>query len=97
MIVPLTRLIIDPMQSLQYSPPNRKGNASGDDEEAVKSSHEASTRNYEVKKVHKDGAVLDTGPASAGALHLYGFNPIRAGGSPVTNEIVDKLRDQLGI
>ena len=97
MIVPWTRLIIDPMRSLQYSPPNRKDNASGDQEEAVKSSPDASSHNYEIKKVHRDGAVLDTGPASASALHLYGFNPIRAGGSPVTNEIVDKLRDQLGI
>ena len=97
MIDPWTRLIIDPMQSLQYSPPNRKGNASGDQEEAVKSSPDATSHNYEVKKVHKDGAVLDTGSVSAGALNLYGFNPIRAGGSPVTNEIVNKLRDQLGI
>ena len=85
------------MQSLQYSPPNRRGNASGDQEEAVKYSPDATSHNYEVKKVHKDGAVLDTGPASAGALHLYGFNPIRAGGSPVTDEMVNKLRDQLGI
>ena len=28
---------------------------------------------------------------------LYGFKPIPAGGSVVTNELVDELRDELGI
>ena len=98
LIVQWTRLIIDPMQSIQHSLPNRKGNVSGDhQEEAVKSSPNASPHKYEVKKVHKDGAVRDTGAVNASALHRYGFNPIRAGGSPVTNEMVNKLRDQLGI
>lgn len=31
------------------------------------------------------------------ARDLYGFNPIPAGGSPVTNELVNKLREELGI
>ena len=97
LIVLVTGLIINPMPSLRYSPPNRKGNASGDLEEAVKYPPDASSHNYEVKKVDKDDAVLDAGTISASALHLYGFNPIRAGGSPVTNEMVNKLRDQLGI
>ena len=30
-------------------------------------------------------------------LALYGFHPIPAGGSPVTNELVNELREQLGI
>ena len=30
-------------------------------------------------------------------LALYGFHPIRAGGSPVTNELVNQLREELGI
>ena len=29
--------------------------------------------------------------------NLYGFNPIPAGGSAVTNELVNKLREELGI
>ena len=63
----------------------------------MESRSDASSHNYEVMKVDKDGAVLDIGPISASALHRYGFNPIQAGGSPVTNEMVNKLRDQLGI
>ena len=63
----------------------------------MKSSPEASTRNYKVKKGHVDGAALDGEPVRANARHFYGFSPIPAGGAPVTNEMVDKLRDQLGI
>ena len=46
----------------------------------------APSRSYDVKKVHKKPM-----------RDLYGFRPIPAGGTPVTNELVNKLRDQLGI
>ena len=46
----------------------------------------AASHKYDVKKVHKKPA-----------RYIYGFKPIPAGGAPVTNEIVNKLRDQLGI
>ena len=37
-----------------------------------------------------------TGEARA-RRSLYGFKPIPAGGSVVTNELVDELRDELGV
>ena len=92
MIVPWTRLIIDPMQPLKYSPPDRKGIAGDVQGESGKSLPEAPTRDYDMYD-----AALEAVTTGADALHLYGFNPIRAGGSPVTNEMVDKMRDQLGI
>ena len=46
----------------------------------------AASHKYDVKKVHKKPA-----------RYIYGFKPIPAGGAPVTNEIVNKLRNQLGI
>ena len=57
----------------------------------------ASSHKYEVKRLHKDGAAPERQPVSANTLDLYGFNPIPAGGAPVTNEMVNNLREQLGI
>ena len=57
----------------------------------------AASHKYDVKRVHKDGAAPERQPVSANALGLYGFNPIPAGGAPVTNEMVNKLREQSGI
>ena len=56
---------------------------------------EASSRRYEARGVRADGAVL----AQAGKPpnDLYGFNPILAGGATVTNELVNELREELGI
>ena len=44
---------------------------------------------YEVKRVHMDGATFNA--------VVYGFDPIPAGGATVTNELVDELREELGI
>ena len=60
----------------------------------------ASSHEYEVKRVHMDGAreaggMLD--PSEEATLDIYGFRPIPAGGTPVTNELVNKLREELGI
>jgi len=60
----------------------------------------ASSHEYDVKRVHKvhmDGATTERQPVSAKVLDLYGFNPIPAGGAPVTNDLVNKLREELGI
>ena len=60
----------------------------------------ASRHDYEVKRVHKvhtDGAISERQPVSAKVLDRYGFNPIPAGGAPVTNDLVNKLREELGI
>ena len=37
------------------------------------------------------------GQVEGDARGFYGFNPIPAGGAPVTNEQVNKLRENLGI
>lgn len=37
------------------------------------------------------------GQVEGDARGFYGFNPIPAGGAPVTNELVNKLRENLGI
>lgn len=37
------------------------------------------------------------GQVEGDARGFYGFNPIPAGGAPVTNELVNKLREDLGI
>ena len=37
------------------------------------------------------------GQVEGDARGFYGFNPIPAGGDPVTNELVNKLREDLGI
>ena len=37
------------------------------------------------------------GQVEGDARGFYGFNPIPAGGAPVTNELVNKLREGLGI
>ena len=60
----------------------------------------ASCHGYDVKRVHKvhmDGSAPEGQPVSAEVLDLYGFNPIPAGGAPVTNDLVNKLREELGI
>lgn len=60
----------------------------------------ASCHEYYVKraqKVHMDGSAPERQPTSAEVLDLYGFNPIPAGGAPVTNDLVNKLREELGI
>ena len=57
----------------------------------------ASTHKRAVKNVHLDGAAPESQPVIANALNLYGFKTIPAGGAPVTNEMVNKLREQLGI
>lgn len=59
---------------------------------------EASARKYEATGVRADGAtgaVLAQAGEPAG--NLYGFNPIPAGGATVTNELVNELREELGI
>ena len=60
----------------------------------------ASCHEYDVKrvrKVHMDGATPECQKGSTEALGRYGFNPIPAGGAPVTNDLVNKLREELGI
>lgn len=60
----------------------------------------ASRHDYEVKRVHKvhtDGATPEHQPVGAEVLGLYGFSPIPAGGAPVTNDLVNKLREELGV
>ena len=55
---------------------------------------------YEVKRVHKvhtDGAISERQQVGSEVLDRYGFNPIPAGGAPVTNDLVNKLREELGI
>lgn len=44
----------------------------------------------------RDTASLLAEPSTA-ARSLYGLLPIPAGGSPVTNELVNQLRQELGI
>ncbi len=65
----------------------------------------ASCHEYDVKRVHKahmdgstpDGSTPERQPVGAEVLDQYGFNPIPAGGAPVTNDLVNKLREELGI
>ena len=67
-------------------------------------SDDFSSRIDEVKGTYIDGA-NNTGRVGAGpeghvreaVLDVYGFKPIPRGGVPVTNEMVDRLRDDLGI
>ena len=59
-----------------------------------------SRHEYDVKgvhNVHMDGSTPGRQPVSAEVLVLYGFNPIPAGGAPVTNDLVNKLREELEI
>ena len=59
-----------------------------------------SCHEYDVKRshnVHMDDSAPERQPVSAEVLDLYGFNPIPAGGAPVTNDLVNKLREELGI
>ena len=39
----------------------------------------------------------DVRAVEAANLEQYGFNPIPAGGNPVTNDIVNKLREEMEI
>ena len=59
---------------------------------------EASVRKYEATGVRADGAAgAVLAQAGKPANDLYGFNPIPAGGAPVTNELVNELREELGV
>ena len=62
------------------------------------STDKASAHKYEAAGAREDGAtgaVLAQSGVPAGSL--YGFNPIPAGGATVTNELVNELREELGI
>ena len=50
-----------------------------------------------VKNAPSDRLSTPTSQPDKDAPHLYGFHPIPAGGNPVTNEMVDDLRRELGI
>ena len=59
---------------------------------------DASSHEYEMKHGCKKGAVepcISRFDAEA-KRKLYGFRPIPAGGNPVTNELVNKLREEEG-
>ena len=66
---------------------------------------EASSHEYEVKRVHMEclaplpGCPIPVSMQSRPPREtkdLYGFRPIPAGGKPVTNELVNELREELG-
>ena len=50
-----------------------------------------------VKDAPSDRLSTPVSQADKDAPHLYGFHPIPDGGNPVTNEMVDDLRRELGI
>ena len=62
------------------------------------STDEVSSHQYEAKRIRADGeagaALAQTGERASG---LYGFIPIPTGGTTVTNELVNELREELGI
>ena len=66
---------------------------------------DASSHEYEVKRVHMECFASLSGhpiPVSMQSRtqgepkNLYGFRPIPPGGKPVTNELVNELREGLG-
>ena len=52
-----------------------------------------------IRKTHLDDreASVALGEVEEAARDIYGFSPIPAGGIPVTNELVNELRQDLGI
>lgn len=66
------------------------GGCHGDDEQAVFA--ELCQVVEEVIEIHRrDGTPLP--PATSGRMPATGIRPFPAGGNPVTNEMVDKLRE----
>ena len=78
----------------------------GDGERPLRySADDASSHEYEVKRIHMEcldslsGRPIPVSMRSRPrgvARDLYGFRPIPAGGKPVTNELVNELREELG-
>ena len=52
-----------------------------------------------VSELMREALRARANPSAAGRSkrNLYGFEPIPAGGAVVTNELVDQLREELGI
>ena len=52
-----------------------------------------------IGKTHPDDleASVALGEVEEAARDIYGFSPIPAGGFPVTNELVNELREDLGV
>ena len=83
-----------------------KNKSKGDSERPLRyPADDASSHEYEVKRVHMAClAPLSGRPTPVSVLRrylgetkdLYGFRPIPAGGKPVTNDLVNELREELG-
>ena len=65
---------------------------------------DSSSHIREAKKTYIDGAnnasrvdAESEGQVEEAVRDLYGFRPIPAGAAPVTNELVNRLREELGI
>ena len=62
---------------------------------------EPATTGKLVSDARREALQVRSHPASASrprrALHVHGFNPIPAGGTVVTDELVNELREEAGI
>ena len=60
---------------------------------------ERKTAGQLVSELMREALRARTPPATAGKPRrdLYGFKPIPAGGAIVTNELVDRLREEIGV
>ena len=82
---------------MKYSPDD----ASSHDYEVEKVRMDGASRSTRpsIRKTHLDDreASVALGEVEEAARDIYGFSPIPAAGIPVTNELVNELRQDLGI